>query len=112
MPKSRNVRIVASALALIVTVALLVVVVAAVNGRDGLHHSTAALAFGWTVPFIAGALIAVSSWALLVRAPDPPTSSATSNSVRCPRCDAPVLDDWRLCPNCGARLAQVPAPPV
>lgn len=80
---------------------LLVVVVTLANGPGGFSQSTAATAFGWTVPLIAGTLVGVTAWLLLSRSP---SARHTANSRRCDACGANVQSQWRLCPHCGAIL--------
>lgn len=91
----------ASALALLALITLL-------NADDGFAHTTATTGLGWTVPLIAGVLTGAMAWALLVSRrdaaqPDPPSAERCA----CTSCGGIVLGDWRLCPHCGERLAEV-----
>lgn len=86
---------------------LLVLVVTVTNGPGGFSESTAAAAFGWTVPLIAGTLVGITAWLLLSRSP---SARHTANSRRCDACGANVQSQWRLCPHCGAILGSASDP--
>jgi len=55
---------------------------------------------GLLVPVVAGAMVGALAWALLSDGDEgsDPTHQA---SATCAACGAPVMPDWRLCPNCG-----------
>lgn len=106
MPFSRIVRIGVGMSAAVGALALVAWVLIAADGSDGISHSTAAVAFGWAIPFVTGAFIGLAVWGLLTgrRAE---SSAEDPLSPHCPVCSASVRSDWRLCPSCGSRLSGV-----
>lgn len=102
MPKSRSSQIAMGGLAIVVVVFLLSAAIYFADGRSGIAHSTGAAAFGWLVPFVAGAFIAFTVWGLLAG-----TESRHPHAAQlpiCPSCGSRVRAEWRLCPTCGGRL--------
>ncbi len=76
-------------------------VVLVLNTKDGLVGCTAATAAGWTIPLLAGLLVAGVAWLLLAEDDSDPQRGSPL-AVRCSDCGHPVADEWRLCPYCGA----------
>jgi len=54
---------------------------------------------GLLVPVVAGAMVGALAWLLLSDTDDPAGSG--HESATCAACGAPLMPDWRLCPNCG-----------
>ncbi len=69
-----------------------------------------ALGDGWAVPILAGGGVGLLSWLLL--SADSRSDSATPRRtmVRCTSCGMELLEDWRLCPFCGASGAEQAGP--
>jgi len=92
-----------------VAVSLLGLLVVADAGR-GFAGSVATTAFGWMIPLVAGALVGVASWLLLVGRENDEAASDLHSSA-CEACGQPIIEDWRLCPHCGTitdRSARAP----
>jgi hypothetical protein len=61
--------------------------------------------YEWAVPVVAGVAAGALAWLVLdgVHADD----DLPSHSVAaCQACGRPMLDDWRLCPHCGALVGR------
>jgi hypothetical protein len=56
----------------------------------------------WVVPLVAGGAVGLFSWYLLSGAGSSEHRAAGRATVGCAACGAEILDDWRLCPYCGA----------
>jgi hypothetical protein len=81
-------------------------VILLVNADDGFSRTTVAEGMGWLVPILAGVVTGVVAWALLAtrrREDSKPTDLGPH--CTCSLCGGSVRGDWRLCPHCGARLA-------
>jgi hypothetical protein len=61
--------------------------------------------FGWAVPLTALFVIVAVTWLLLARESGDDDKGADIY-VTCDSCGHSILKDWRLCPYCGARLAE------
>jgi hypothetical protein len=83
------------ALALALTIAVLRVGGSAGSGFVG------GGAFLWAIPLTVGAVVGLSAWMLLDGTTPTATGSPYAESI-CPSCGRAVLEDWRLCPHCGA----------
>lgn len=79
-------------------------ILSAANGVQGFAGCTGTAAFGWIVPLVTGAVIGGVSWFLLHREEREPPEHSEFRRHPCPSCGAPVLDEWRLCPECGTVL--------
>jgi hypothetical protein len=89
-----------SAIALSAALLLLVMI-------DGFHDSTNATSLAWIIA-VAGAVSAGgASWIVLSDGSADDSSGADFDG--CPSCAGRIRSDWRLCPHCGARTADVPA---
>jgi hypothetical protein len=53
----------------------------------------------WFVPIAVGASVGLVAWSALggLSGDDSPSHTEAA----CPACGRPILDDWRLCPDCG-----------
>lgn len=80
-----------------------------VNGSHGFRACTATTAFGWIVPLLAGLVIGGVSAVLLHGSGPDYANRRTLRSSQCPACGSPVIDEWRLCPNCGTFLESTSA---
>ena len=60
--------------------------------------------FGWAVPLVALFVIVAVTWLLLAR-DSRETSDDDALYVICGSCGHSILQEWRLCPYCGAQLA-------
>jgi hypothetical protein len=72
---------------------------------------TSLLSFGsleWVVPFVVLASVGLFAWlALAPRDSEEPPAHAEAT---CPVCGRSMLDDWRLCPECGTLVDEHEAP--
>jgi len=75
-------------------------ILAFVNADEGFAGCAATTALGWTIPLVAGGLVGLTSWLLLVER-DSGDDRPGLQSSRCDACGSPVVDEWRLCPYCG-----------
>lgn len=105
MPSKPLLRLAAAAVGGLAVAGLLLAVLFILNAGRGFAGSTVATPLGWTIPLIAGVLVAGLSWLLLADrgrfddpVPDPPAT------VTCVECGQPCLSTWRLCPYCGTML--------
>lgn len=84
-------------------VVLMAAVLSLVNGESGFAFCTATGRLGWLVPLVAGLVIGAVSLSLLADRGEEPSSDsrAWDAGAVCDACGAPVVEVWRLCPNCG-----------
>lgn len=76
-----------------------------VNGGDGFAFCTATARFGWVVPLIAGLVIGGVSLLLLDGGSRREPEQARELGARsCMSCGSSVIDEWRMCPDCGELL--------
>lgn len=61
----------------------------------------------WVVPVIAGAAVGALAWLVLDGLPDE-DDGESSSGFTCRVCGHPMLDDWRMCPHCGAVIGRGP----
>ena len=66
-------------------------------------------AIEWALPFGAGACVGLIGWWALgaLGGEDLPLHTEAA----CPACGRPILDDWRLCPDCGTLVEHAPTAP-
>jgi hypothetical protein len=77
-----------------------------VNGQEGYVACTIASGPGWLVPLLTGVGIAGIVWSRLRTQGDVRGGRRVSlTQCHCGTCGGRVLEDWRLCPHCGASLA-------
>ncbi len=76
--------------------------VAFFGGAFSADSSTAS--FGWLVPIIAGAVIGVVAFLLLDSDRSVSEPEVELRATACETCGAEVMDEWRMCPHCGAML--------
>jgi hypothetical protein len=81
------------------------VVLAAVTflGETYSPDSTTA-AYGWIIPIITGAVIGLVAFLLLDTEDVASGTDVGLRSTSCASCGAEVIDEWRMCPHCGAML--------
>lgn len=109
MLRSPVIRLLAAAAAGIVTALALLALLQLINGGAGFARTTAATAFGWAIPIVACGVGVALGWALLRPAGRSHDATPTVQ-CRCPQCNGPVQGTWRLCPHCGAIIADEEAP--
>lgn len=63
-------------------------------------------ALEWMVPLTTGGVIGLSGWMLLGKSGPAPSEHLYAETV-CPSCGRAILQDWRLCPHCGAFVSEV-----
>lgn len=108
MLRSPLVRLIAAAAAGVLTALALLALLQLVNGGAGFAHTAAATAFGWAIPILACAVGALLGWALL-RPISHVRDADVADACRCPQCRGDVLSTWRICPHCGALIADAEA---
>lgn len=77
-----------------------------INGDAGFAFCTATTRLGWLAPLVAGLVIGTVSLSLLsgeAPAIEHNVENWDSGAV-CDACGSPVIDQWRMCPNCGQLL--------
>ena len=82
------------------TAGVVLVAIVAETGESGLGSLPAGLGRAeWALPFVVGAFVGLVAWWALTALADqePPLHTEAA----CPACGRPILDDWRLCPDCG-----------
>ncbi len=86
----------------IVAGALLVsgIVIAMASAGRG---SASGSAITWTVPIVAGILVALVAL-LLGEQPGGAEAGEELRSTSCAACGTSIIDEWRLCPYCGQLL--------
>ena len=64
---------------------------------------TATATFGWLIPLLSGALVAVIAWMLMDGDRDDLSASAKDDpkATVCMHCGSGILQEWKLCPYCG-----------
>ncbi|MBE0475970.1 MAG: hypothetical protein IBX62_02600 [Coriobacteriia bacterium] len=106
-PLSRLILIVGGILAVLAATAALLL---RVDWSAGFAGCTWTAAFGWTVPLIAGLVIAAVAWLLLRTRPARSDEGIGFVAYECPACGERVIKGWRLCPYCGNMLGTLPEP--
>jgi hypothetical protein len=96
-------RLVAGLVAAVAFVGLLASAILIINGPGDLSSCAGAVGCGWIVPLIAAVVIGAILWLLSGQSPKYDDESRVVEGD-CGSCGAPVMDAWRLCPACGARL--------
>jgi endogenous inhibitor of DNA gyrase (YacG/DUF329 family) len=79
---------------------VLVAIVAAETSESGLGSLPAGLGSAeWALPFVVGSFVGLFAWWALTALAD--RERPLHTEAACPACGRPILDDWRLCPECG-----------
>jgi len=78
----------------------------ALNSGQGFGNTPAATTFGWMIPLVAGVVMAVVAVALLASGSSRDSEKGHNEACACSECGGTVRGEWRLCPHCGARLAE------
>lgn len=73
------------------------------RGSD-LRVCTATAALGWTVPLVTALLIAGIVMLLLSTGDDAGDAPTELRASTCTVCGSGIIDEWRMCPHCGALL--------
>jgi hypothetical protein len=60
----------------------------------------------WLLPAVIGVAVGLCLW--LATAPRKSEGAAVPRESACANCGRPVLDDWRLCPECGSLIESAP----
>jgi hypothetical protein len=95
----------AAALGGLFVAAVLLALILVLNADGSFAGSTAASPLGWTVPLIAGVLVAGLSWLLLAERPKRVSEAEDlPANTECETCGKPCLSTWRLCPYCGTLI--------
>ena len=88
------------------------VLVVAIAGADekGLAQLHRLGAGEWALPFVAAVCVGLIAWWAIGAMGDeePPLHMEAA----CPACGRPILDDWRLCPDCGTRVERASERPT
>ncbi|GEM_PF-1108372 len=73
------------------------------NGGLGFEGCTATATFGWLIPLLSGALVAVIAWMLIDGDRGGPSDSVKGDpeATVCMYCGSGILQEWKLCPYCG-----------
>ena len=61
--------------------------------------------FGWALPLVSLFVIVAVTWLLLAR-DSRDVDSDDPHYVTCEACGQSILEDWRLCPYCGAQVRE------
>jgi len=89
--------------------ALLFGVLVRLNAEYGFVACTATTPFGWIVPVVAGAVLGLVVLILLDdrrRDSGDDEAGRELRSTACPSCGNEIIDEWRLCPDCGQLLSR------
>ena len=105
MPRSYVTKVALIVLGTLVTAGTLVLAFSGMLGKGRL--TIASTGVGWALPLIAGGVVGVLAWTLLVDRTHPRGETPKRLEVACPTCGRPVLESWRLCPYCGAFTGEV-----
>ncbi|MDZ4063806.1 MAG: zinc ribbon domain-containing protein [Coriobacteriia bacterium] len=76
----------------------------AIETGGGIGGCTTTVAFRWFVPLVAAAVIGGVAVMLLDGHPSESVSVDTLQSGACAVCGSAIIDEWKLCPHCGALL--------
>lgn len=106
MSKTRQL-VIAIAVGAAIAVSLLAVVGLSNAGFAGATVCTGSAAFGWLSPLFM-VVVAVGLGYLLTRQTGSEDPFADGEHVSCPGCFELVRKDWRICPFCGAPMADSP----
>jgi hypothetical protein len=109
LPRQQLIRLALAACVGVLAAAGLLGFVSLVNADQGFIGCTATTGLGWLVPLVSGLAVLGLAWALLTPRND--DQELGSGSQRCESCEGDVLDDWRLCPHCGAFIGDRPVAP-
>ncbi|MDP2182739.1 MAG: hypothetical protein Q8K99_09250 [Actinomycetota bacterium] len=90
-------------IAVVATAAAAALVIAIETG-GGIGGCTSTAAFRWFVPLLAAAVIGGVAIMLLEGSPSESASTDTLQSGTCAVCGSAIMDEWKLCPHCGALL--------
>jgi len=106
--QSRHIRwVVLAALGVLGVISLLLAAFALLGPAGVMVGATPALPVSWIVPLGSVFVIVGVTWLLLSQAPSVDgRETAPYDSVTCPSCGRLVMVDWRLCPYCGAMMAE------
>lgn len=100
--KTQSIMNVAVLGALVLGGGILGLVVASLVTRASIGPETVET-LGWTFPLLFAGIAGGVAWLALFRGedetPEPPLTAA-----RCASCGGALVEDWRLCPYCGARI--------
>lgn len=76
----------------------------AIQDGGGFAGCVTTIAFKWFVPLIAAAVIGGVAVMLLDGHPSGSGPADDLRSGQCAVCGAAIIDEWKLCPHCGALL--------
>jgi len=98
-----------AALGGLVAGAVLIIAIAGADG-DGLVRLHSLGAAEWALPFVAAVCVGlITWWAIGAMGDDEPPLHV---EAACPACGRPILDDWRLCPDCGTLVERASERPT
>ena len=95
-----------------VTVALvvcgaIVVALLLINADAGFVGATVTYyPIGWLAPLLAGVVLGAATWILLDQPRSRRNDDTRQDAGACPECSREILGQWRMCPYCGALLAE------
>jgi predicted RNA-binding Zn-ribbon protein involved in translation (DUF1610 family) len=72
--------------------------------ESGYLGDSSAASFGWIIPVVAGTVIGVVAFLLLDSDRSATEADVGLKSTTCSACGAEIIEDWRMCPDCGEVL--------
>ncbi len=97
-------RLVLALLGIVAAGVAVLALVTLANGGLGFAGCNLTTPLGWTIPLVSLFVILGVGWLLMSQAPKD-DGAGPASTVACDACGRPVLEDWRLCPYCGAAPA-------
>lgn len=107
MTKQKPIRVTASCVAGLVSSLTLIGIIAGYDVTWLAIDNPVSLVV-WLLVFVSG--IAAGSFAWSVSDSDDSAHTELRDQVQCLSCSGTLNADWRLCPHCGERVADEPAP--
>ena len=105
MLQSRAVRWALAVLGALAFAGILLALLVLINSGWGFIGCTGLTPFGWIIPLVAGIVLGLVVMLLMEHEEQNDQdgqSPARLRATTCASCNGPVIDEWRLCPHCGA----------
>lgn len=78
--------------------------------KDGLAQLHRLGAAEWALPFVVAVCVGLIAWWAMGAIGDEELPLHVESA--CPACGRPILDDWRLCPDCGTLVERASERPA